>query len=175
MLIHLILSVLCLLLFTLEVHAASTVPDGWRMQDRFFGLRFEVFGEVQGVGFNKAAVAAAEEIGCFGWVQNSARGTIVGEARCSKQNGPKFVDFLNAGPPGAVIETVETKIYEDTKIKLHFSHFKALEDTRKTCFKDAPHQCPDFAPEETVAEPRWESQQDGASLTQTASHGSDDL
>lgn len=39
------------------------------------------------------------------------------------------------------------KDYEDTKIKLHFSHFKILDDARITCFRDAPHQCPEFVSE----------------------------
>ena len=37
------------------------------------------------------------------------------------------------------------KDYENTKIKLHFSHFKILPDERETCFRDAPHQCAAFA------------------------------
>jgi len=33
------------------------------------------------------------------------------------------------------------KDYEDTKIKLHFSHFKIINAERETCFRDKPHQC----------------------------------
>lgn len=39
---------------------------------------------------------------------------------------------------------------------LHFSHFKILDDGRITCFREPPHQCPEFAP------PRNET--DGAML-----------
>lgn len=35
-------------------------------------------------------------------------------------------------------------MYEDTKIRLHFSHFKILEDGRDTCFLDPPHKCDDI-------------------------------
>ncbi|CAM9883085.1 unnamed protein product, partial [Choristocarpus tenellus] len=54
--------------------------------DRFYGFRFEVSGDVQGVGYRKVNAAvqeAADELGCFGWVQHTDRATVVGEARCS--------------------------------------------------------------------------------------------
>lgn len=36
-------------------------------------------------------------------------------------------DRLKEGPgEGCVVRSLETKDYEDTKIKLHFSHFKIL-------------------------------------------------
>jgi len=40
---------------------------------------------------------------------------------------------------------VDIKDYESTKIMLHFSHFKILDDSRVTCFRDPPHQCPEYA------------------------------
>lgn len=45
-----------------------------------------------------------------------------------------------------------SKIYEDTKIRLHFSTFKVLEDNRDTCFVDPPHQCLEFVknPQEEI-------------------------
>uniref|UniRef100_A0A6U1NP13 acylphosphatase n=1 Tax=Fibrocapsa japonica TaxID=94617 RepID=A0A6U1NP13_9STRA len=150
-------------------------PEGWRMVDRFYGFRFEVSGTVQDVGFRKSTQDAAEVLGCFGWVQNTDHGTVVGEGRCSKWNGPLLVGWLRAGPTaaaeaaaasedeniagslvalanqlprqavGSLVTSVEVKEYEDTKIKLHFSHFKILPDTRVTCFRDPPHQCAEFA------------------------------
>jgi hypothetical protein len=42
------------------------------------------------------------------------------------------------------------KVYDDTKIRLHFSHFKILEKERETCFLDKPHQCPDYAADKNV-------------------------
>mmetsp|Transcript_30258 Transcript_30258/g.47369 ORF Transcript_30258/g.47369 Transcript_30258/m.47369 type:complete len:105 (-) Transcript_30258:71-385(-) len=70
------------------------------------------------------------------------------QARCNKRRGPEFQAWLSQGPSGFQVEGVTFKDYEDTKIKLHFSHFKILEDTRKTCFRDEPHQCEEFKKEE---------------------------
>ncbi len=42
---------------------------------------------------------------------------------------------------GSYVDFVRIKDYEDTKIKLHFSHFKILDKRRITCFRDEPHIC----------------------------------
>ena len=122
-----------------------SAPLGWRMVDRFDGFRFELWGAVQGVGLRAAVQAVADELACFGWVQHSPRGSLVGEARCAKTRGPPFRAWLEhaatggggAGadgdasggisarpPPAARVDRAEFAIYADTKIKLHFSHFK---------------------------------------------------
>ncbi|KAG5175229.1 hypothetical protein JKP88DRAFT_339046 [Tribonema minus] len=124
-----------LLLPAVRPDAEVNVPRGWRKSDRFYGFRYEVRGLVQDVGFLQAAVHAAEELGCFGWIQNSKVNTVVGEARCSKLDGPKMVEFLRFGPDDARVTEVLVKPYEDTKIKLHFASFLALPDERKTCFR----------------------------------------
>ena len=41
-------------------------------------------------------------------------------------------------------------MYEDTKIRLHFSNFKVLDSARDTCFIDPPHQCSDLTAEQPV-------------------------
>ncbi len=69
-------------------------------------------------------------------------GSVVGEARCNKLTGPALQAWLR--DVGAASH-VEIKDYPDTKIKLHFSHFKIIDVTRKTCFRDPPHQCKEFA------------------------------
>jgi uncharacterized membrane protein YgcG len=46
------------------------------------------------------------------------------------------------GTTGKLLET-SIRVYKDTKIKLHFSHFKILDMARITCFRDKPHQCQD--------------------------------
>ena len=50
-----------------------------------------------------------------------------------------FVMGANSNPENRI------KYYTDTKIKLHFSHFKVLGPERETCFRDAPHQCEDLS------------------------------
>uniref|UniRef100_A0A7S2CNR4 Uncharacterized protein n=1 Tax=Octactis speculum TaxID=3111310 RepID=A0A7S2CNR4_9STRA len=89
----------------------------------------------------------ATDTACFGWAQHTVRGTVVGEARCAKSSAPvlkeKIGSLTNDMPNGLVI-----KDYKNTKIKLHFSHFKILPDDRETCFRDVPHQCLQFQVEE---------------------------
>jgi acylphosphatase len=122
-------------------------PEGWRMVDRFYGFRYEITGDnLFEKGFEQAARHEADVLGCFGWIQKSPRGSLVGEARCNKIQGPKFQEWLSHGPNGATGTKMDLKIYPDTKIRLHFSSFKVLEDSRDTCFLDQPHQCVEFNP-----------------------------
>ena len=106
---------------------------------------------MQGVGFRNSLVAAADELACFGWCKNTRKGTVVGEARCSKLAGPRLKEWLKKGPVSARVERVEAKVYEDTKIRFHFSDFAVLDESRSTCFEDGPpHQCSEGELEEEV-------------------------
>lgn len=117
-------------------------PAGWRMSDRFYGFRFEVHGKVQGVWFRKSTQKKADDLACFGWVQNTERGTVVGEARCNKAAGPKLQHWLESGPELARVDRLHVHVYPDTKIRLHFSDFSILPNERHTCFPDeGPHSC----------------------------------
>ena len=108
---------------------------GWRMVDRFAGFRYEVKGpHVVQSGFHTAAEKLADELGCFGWIQDSEFRTVVGEARCAKTVADKFKAFLREGHPTSEVEAVDIYDYPDTKIKLHFSHFKRLGSDRVTWF-----------------------------------------
>ena len=130
------------------------IPDGWAMTDRFAGCRYEITGaNLLTTELRKTIVEKADELACFGWVQNNVdNGSVVGESRCNKKNGLKFKSFLekigndvnNENSDGVTVEHVEIKDYEDSKIKLHFSHFKILDDERNTCFREPPHQCKEF-------------------------------
>ena len=117
----------------------------------FHGFRFEITGPaVHGVGFRDHIVRLADSSSCFGWVQNVISSTgvqsVAGEVRCNKFAGPALQQALEKGPhpPLAVVKGVQVRVYEDTKIKLHFSHFKKLDDKRITCFRDEPHCCEDI-------------------------------
>ena len=75
---------------------------GWRMVDRFAGFRYEVKGpHVVQSGFHTAAEKLADELGCFGWIQDSEFRTVVGEARCAKTVADKFKAFLREGHSSA--------------------------------------------------------------------------
>lgn len=88
----------------------------------------------------------ADELYCFGWVQTSPRQTVVGEARCRKDEGSKLkshlallaTDSSSAAPFGKAI-TIQD--YPDTLIRLHFSDYKLLDNQRNTCFRNEPHKC----------------------------------
>ena len=132
-----------------QIAGDAEATAGYRMVDRFSGFRFEVHGRVQGVWFRKRTQQRADELACFGWVQNTARGTVVGEARCAKQRGPRLKRWLAQGPTdtGARVDKVEFMDYRDTKIMYHFTHFRILPNDRLTCFEDAgPHRCAYYQP-----------------------------
>eukprot|EP00752_Nemacystus_decipiens_P008488 g7585.t1 len=140
--------------FSAEFEDDFNIPKGWRMQDRYHGFRYEAVVDPGCDFYEEAAQVAADELACFGWVQRTSANTIAGEARCSKATGPSMQSRLRAGPGDVCkVFSFDAKDYSDTKIKLHFSHFKILDEERKTCFRDTPHQCPEFAAEAQGAEP----------------------
>jgi hypothetical protein len=145
-------------------NAAYQGPPGWRMVDRFYGFRFEITGDTlfEGKDFVNAVTALAEEMFCFGWIQESFRGTAVGEVRCSKKRGPEFQKMLEDSyfVPSAGVTQAHIKVYEDTKIRLHFTDFKILEKGRDTCFLDQPHQCAEFEEKGAPAQPGGEDRAD---------------
>ena len=94
----------------------------------------------------------AAELFCFGWVQNNTMmtpvnegETLVGEARCRTNAGSEMKAFLSSLAAGEGKKKKKKHIvfkdYDDTLIRLHFSHFKIVSPGRNTCFRDEPHQC----------------------------------
>lgn len=78
-------------------------PEGWKMTDRFYGFRYEIHLTNTATPNNKhpqtdliiqRIVQAADDLACFGWVQEGPSQTIVGEGRCSKSRGPVLLDKL---------------------------------------------------------------------------------
>lgn len=135
----------CLLLLGSFLSITVAQSNGWRMIDRFYGFRYEIFGsKILEIGFEAAMQQKADELGCFGWIQRSSMNTLVGEVRCGKSNGPLFQEWIKSGYPTASIDHIDIKVYEDTKIRLHFAYFKIIDDMRDTCFLDPPHKCPDI-------------------------------
>ncbi|CAN0134700.1 unnamed protein product [Scytosiphon promiscuus] len=127
------------------------IPKGWRMQDRFHGFRYEAVVDDGCQFYAQAAQDVADELACFGWAQRTSANKFAGEARCPKATGAEMQERLRQGGPCEVV-AFEAKDYADTKIRLHFSHFKILDEERMTCFRDAPHQCPEFSKKDPAAE-----------------------
>ena len=109
------------------------------MIDRFFGFRYEIIDNLP-LSLLTKVQEYADDVGCFGWIQVTGDHRYVGEVRCNKVEGPIFLKWLTEQCREGALHT---KIYEDTKIRLHFSHFKILDTSRETCFLDPPHQCQD--------------------------------
>ena len=118
---------LIIVLLSIQLIIILCQADGWRMVDRFYGFRYEIVGNVIGIGLEKIIQAKADELACFGWVQKSKYKTaLVGEVRCPKARGPIFAEWLNH-PNDIQLDDKNILVYEDTKIRLHFSHFKIIE------------------------------------------------
>ncbi|KAL3772152.1 hypothetical protein ACHAWO_004169 [Cyclotella atomus] len=135
-LLHFTLWIVCLP----RVHSKG-VPDGWRMKDRFMGFRYEIFSRNSNDTATKASIRhKADELFCFGWVQDSPRQSVVGEVRCSRDNGFKMKAHLDLIAL-ASNTTISIRDYPNTLIRLHPSHFKIFSNERNTCFRDEPHKC----------------------------------
>ena len=141
------------------------------MEERYSGIRFSIRGngglQDADLQLKEKIQQKADELFCFGWVQDSET-DIVGEARCYKELGQELKIFLEEGLKNEIaassnanasltnsttytstetlslIRKTDILSYPDTKIKLHFSHFKILDEERITCFRDHPHQCEDL-------------------------------
>ena len=87
-----VLSCICFIM------VVQSQPDGWKMTDRFYGFRYEIFGTEMGQTVLDGVQTKANSMGCFGWVQMGKNHNIVGEARCSKAKGKVFQDWLEHMP-----------------------------------------------------------------------------
>ena len=159
----------CLLCLLVARGALAQAAAGWRMIDRFYGFRYELSAAASARLPEACAAiqAQADQEGCFGWVQKTSGGTFVGEARCAKDRGLEFEKWVRQFSGGEQ-QDLHVLVYDDTKIRLHFSHFKILEEERDTCFLDAPHQCPSEDGEEDDGGEE-EEEEEGADGTAAAS------
>ena len=116
------------------------------MEERFTGFRFSIRGDgLREIDVKEKIQQKADELFCFGWVQDFQT-DIVGEARCHKKLGHEMKLYLVEDLKDEIsIQETIVKDYTDSKIKLHFSHFKILHTDRITCFRDQPHQCEDLS------------------------------
>lgn len=150
---------LCLLLSIPHTTGASSfphpLPKGFHPEERFLGFRFVLsargISKYDPIDLMSAVVERADELFCFGWIQETKSTKILGqdayagEARCWVEEGKLFQKFLKDELEEMLQEVddydIVFKEYTDTKILLHFSHFKILDSRRNTCFRDEPHQC----------------------------------
>ena len=70
-------------------------------------IKATVHGRVQGVGFRYTARRAAQELGVVGWVRNLTSGAVEVWAQGPDDAVERFTEFLEKGPPGAVVDSVD--------------------------------------------------------------------
>ena len=143
---------LLIALAVLGIICAENAPSssGWDMTNRFHGFRYEVsFPSAFDGSFVDEIKAYADENRCFGWIQAPRARIFVGEVRCSKATGQAFQGWLERRGEAAGAK-LDLRVYEDSKIRLHFTHFKHLDAHRDTCFIDAPHRCATSVPAQEV-------------------------
>jgi acylphosphatase len=73
-----------------------------------------VSGSVQGVGFRYSACREALRLGLVGWVRNLSDGDVEVWAEGGGAALADFREWLEEGPPGAWIRSVDTKKVEPT-------------------------------------------------------------
>ncbi|XP_071503984.1 acylphosphatase-1-like [Diadema antillarum] len=68
-------------------------------------IDFEIFGRVQGVFFRKHTRLKAKEYNLTGWVQNTSRGTVIGQAQGSMDKISQMKRWLRTkGSPKSRID-----------------------------------------------------------------------
>lgn len=71
-------------------------------------LEVIVRGRVQGVGFRMYAGASARARGLVGWVANESDGSVRCVAEGPRSDLEAFARGLAEGPPGSVVDRIET-------------------------------------------------------------------
>jgi DNA ligase D-like protein (predicted 3'-phosphoesterase) len=80
-----------------------------RSNDAQEAIRAVVRGAVQGVGFRDVTRRLAAGLGLMGWVRNEADGTVAVHAEGPPPAIERLRRFLDAGPPGATVTSVEAR------------------------------------------------------------------
>lgn len=76
--------------------------------------RFFVSGRVQGVFFRASTAAQASRLGVRGWARNLPDGRVEVLASGTSEAMAKLADWLQSGPPLAVVSSVESCVADDT-------------------------------------------------------------
>lgn len=69
-----------------------------------------VTGRVQGIGYRQSAKSLARSLGLYGWVRNTAQGTVEVWAQGAVDSVNRMIDWLWLGPPGAAVVGVESDV-----------------------------------------------------------------
>jgi acylphosphatase len=66
----------------------------------------QIFGRVQGVGFRYSTLAKAKSLSITGYVRNMADGSVEVIAEGDAETLRIFLDWLQHGPPGAIVRNL---------------------------------------------------------------------
>eukprot|EP01083_Nonionella_stella_P265689 899717_1 len=106
---------------------------------KYIHLRFEVTGKVQQVFFRKCTYDQATKLKLVGWVQNTKRKTVIGEAQGTKEQIEEMKQWLEVDASqipfgkGSKIHVKEAKFEETNIDKINFEQFIV---DRKAKFQD---------------------------------------
>jgi acylphosphatase len=80
------------------------------------GTRLHVLisGRVQGVFFRASTKSKAEELGLVGWVQNLSDGRVEAVFEGAEATVEKALTWCHQGPPGSLVNNVESSWHEPT-------------------------------------------------------------
>ena len=92
-------------------------------QKRLVRAHVFVSGRVQGVNFRWYTQRKAQELGVTGWVRNLWDGRVEAVLEGEEQAVRRVVDWCNAGPPSAWVDSVEVSYGEPTG---EFSRFRVM-------------------------------------------------
>lgn len=73
-------------------------------------IHVHVTGKVQGVGFRQGCRSTARAHGLAGWVRNLPDGRVEIFAQGKDEALDRFIDWVWAGPPAAVVNGVESDV-----------------------------------------------------------------
>ena len=94
---------------------------------KLLSFDYEIFGKVQGVFFRKCTAEEARKLKLVGWVMNTEKGTVVGQAQGNEDKIKKMKEWLRkTGSPKSRIDKAEFKNEKELKT-LEFTAF----DVRK--------------------------------------------
>lgn len=78
-------------------------------------------GRVQGVYYRASTLEKAQSLEICGYVKNLNDGSVELDAESNKEKLTELLQWCKKGPPGALVESIETKWLEDLKHYIDFT------------------------------------------------------
>jgi len=99
------------------MQTAPQIPDGPE-GNPIVSVEYELYGQVQGVFFQKYAKEVAEQLKIGGWIKNTKKGTICGRLQGLKTSLQEMLEWMvTEGSPGSRVEKVDLTQWEFTAVQ----------------------------------------------------------